>query len=539
MPAIMVLIVSLMVALSGSRSAAHEPGSLSGPPGERLGTVTFPISCQTTMQPPFERAVALLHSFWYLEALPAFTAVTQADPDCAMGYWGIAMSLWYQIWSPPSPAALQRGWEAVEKAQAAPSTTSRERDYIMAAAAFFQGWDTRDHRTRALAYEQAMEQVYHRYPHDLEAAAFYALALQATADPKDKSYAQQRKSSTIAEQIFAAAPDHPGAAHYLIHAYDYPTLAARGLAAARRYAQFAPSVPHALHMPSHIYVLLGMWPETIQSNLAAAAAEQQRGNPDDHLHALDYLIYAYLQQAQDHDAQRVLDEGRGIVAALAARHYDSGRPTAHFAIAAMEARWAMERERWGEAAALAPRPHKFPHTEAMIFFARALGAARTGNTPQARADVAQLARLREALLQAQNGYWAEQVDIQYRAAMAWALYAEGKGDEALAMMRAAAELEESTEKHNITPGPLALARELLGDLLLELRQPAEARRAYETALQAAPNRFKALHGVAKAAALAGDRETASHYYGKLVELAAPNENARPALQEARAFVGRQ
>ena len=217
MPAMMVLIVSLMVALSGSRSVAHEPGNLSGPPGERLGTVTFPLSCQTAMQQPFERAVALLHSFWYLEALQAFTAVTQADPDCAMGYWGIAMSHWYQIWSPPSPAALQRGWEAVEKAQAALSPTPRERE-------------KRDHRTRALAYEQAMAQVSRRYPHDLEAAAFYALALQATADPKDKSYAQQRTSSAIAEQIFAAAPDHPGAAHYLIYAYDYPTVAARGLA---------------------------------------------------------------------------------------------------------------------------------------------------------------------------------------------------------------------------------------------------------------------------------------------------------------------
>ena len=384
-----------------------------------------------------------------------------------------------------------------------------------------------------------MEQVYRRYPHDLEAAAFYALALQATADPKDKSYAQQRKSSAIAEQVFAAAPDHPGAVHYLIHAYDYPTLASRGLVAARRYAQFAPSVPHALHMPSHIYVLLGMWPETIQGNLAAAAAEQQRGNPDDHMHALDYLVYAYLQQAQDHEAQRVLDEGRGIVAELAARQYDSGRPTAHFAIAAMEARWAMERGRWAEAAAITPRPNKFPHTEAMIFFARAIGAARTGNAPQARAEAEQLARLREALLQAKNGYWAEQVEIQRRAAAAWALHAEGKVDEALAMMRTAAELEESTEKHNITPGPIALARELLGDMLLELRQPAQALREYETALRAAPNRFKAIHGVAKAAELAGDRETAGRYYGKLVDLAAQDESARPALQDARAFLERK
>jgi tetratricopeptide (TPR) repeat protein len=292
-------------------------------------------------------------------------------------------------------------------------------------------------------------------------------------------------------------------------------------------------------MPSHIYVLLGMWPETIQSNLVAAAAEQQRGNPDDHMHALDYLIYAYLQQAQDQEAQRVLEEGRSLVAELAVQQYDSGRPTAHFAIAAMEARWALERGRWAEAAAIAPRPNKFPHTEAMIFFARAVGAARTGNASQARVEAEQLARLQEALLQAKNGYWAEQVDIQRRTAAAWALHAEGQVDEALAMMRAAAELEESTEKHNITPGPIALARELLGDMLLELRQPAQALREYEMALRTAPNRFKAIHGVAKAAELAGERETARRYYGQLVALAAQDEFARLALQDAHAFLGRK
>src|SRR5882724_12904129 len=339
MPAMMVLIVSLMVALSGSRSVAHEPGNLSGPPGERLGTVTFPLSCQTALQPPFERAVALLHSFWYLEALQAFTAVTQADPDCAMGYWGIAMSLWYQIWSPASPANLKRGWEAVEKAKAAPTKTQRERDWVAAAEAFYKDGDKLDHKTRALAYEKAMAEVYARYPQDREAMAFYALALQATAEPSDKTYAKQKKSAEIAEKVMAAEPDHPGAAHYIIHGYDYPTLATRGLDAARRYDKFAPAVPHALHMPSHIYVLLGMWPETIQGNIAAAAAEKSRGNPDDHMHALDYLVYAYLQQGQDVEAKKVLAEGRAIMSDLAAKQYDSGRATAAFAMAAIEARW--------------------------------------------------------------------------------------------------------------------------------------------------------------------------------------------------------
>ena len=476
MQAMMVLIVSLMVALAGSRSAAHEPGRLSGAPWRkaRHGDVSdcLPDGAAAAVRAGGSAAPFLLVS-------RSAQGVHRGDAGRSRLRHGLLGHRHESL--VPDLVAAEPGRTPAGVGGGREGTSGAEHNTPGARLhhgrrGLLPGWDTRDHRTRALAYEQAMEQVYRRYPQDREAAAFYALALQATADPKDKSYAQQRKSSAIAEQIFAAVPDHPGAAHYLIHAYDYPTLAARGLDAARRYAQFAPSVPHALHMPSHIYVLLGMWPETIQGNLAAAAAEQQRGNPDDHLHALDYLVYAYLQQAQDREAQRVLNEGRGIVAELATRHYDSGRPTAHFAIAAMEARWAMERERWAEAAALAPRPNKYPHTEAMIFFARAIGAARTGNGPQARADVAQLARLREALLQAQNSYWAEQVDIQQRASAAWALHAEGKGDEALAMMRAAAELEESTEKHNITPGPIALARELLGDMLLELRQPAQALR---------------------------------------------------------------
>src|SRR5262250_2364516 len=364
---------------------------------EKIGQVRFAVSCQASVQKPFDRAVALLHSFWYLESAKAFTAIAQTDPDCAMAYWGLAMSNWTQIWSPPPPAALKRGWEAVEKAKAAGAKTPRERDFVAAAEAFFKDADKVDHRTRALAYGKVMEQMSQRYPDDREVMAFYALSLQATADPHDKTYASQKRSAEIAERIFAAEPDHPGAAHYMIHGYDYPTLAAKGLPAARRYAQFAPSVPHALHMPSHIYVLLGMWPETIQGNIAAAAAEKDRGNPDDRMHALDYLVYAYLQQAQDADAKRVVDAARGIMSDLASQKYDSGRPTAHFAIAAIEARWTLERGRWAEAAALDPRPNRFGHTEAMVYHARAIGAARSGQTAQARADVAKLMALRDQL----------------------------------------------------------------------------------------------------------------------------------------------
>jgi tetratricopeptide (TPR) repeat protein len=499
---------------------------------EKIGQVRFAVSCAPAVQKPFERAVALLHSFWYLEAAKAFTQITQADPDCAMAYWGLAMTQWTQIWSPPPPAALARGWEAVEKAKAAAAKTPRERDFVAAAEAFFKDADKADHRARVLAYGRAMEQMAQRYPDDREVMAFYALSLQATADPKDKTYANQKRSAEIAEKIFAAEPDHPGAAHYMIHGYDYPPLAQQGLPAARRYAQFAPSVPHALHMPSHIYVLLGMWSDTVKSNIAAAAAEKIRGNPDDQMHALDYLVYGYLQQAQDGEAKKVVDEARGIMADLAARKYDSGRPTAHFAMAAIEARWAMERGRWAEAAAIDPRPNRFPHTESMVYFARAIGAARSGNAVRARADVDRLAALKDAM---KDAYWAEQIEIQRRAAAAWTARAEGKTDEAFALMRSAVELEASTEKHNITPGPIVTARELLGDMLLEAGQPGPAAQAYEASLRVAPNRFKALYGVAKASERAGDRDRAKMYYAKLLATAAPADTDRPELQEAKAF----
>src|SRR5437660_11506731 len=490
-PSLAAIVVAGIVAAS---VVADEP--------EKLGQVRFAVSCRADVQKAFERAVALLHSFWYLEAAKAFTAVAQADPDCAIAYWGLAMSNWTQIWSPPPPAALKRGWEAVEKAKAASAKTARERDFVAAAEAFFKDADKVDHRTRALAYGKVMEQMAQRYPNEREVMAFYALSLQATADPHDKTYASQKRSAEIAEKIFAAEPDHPGAAHYMIHGYDYPPLAAQGLPAARRYAQFAPSVPHALHMPSHIYVLLGMWPETVQGNIAAAAAEKDRGNPDDRMHALDYLVYGYLQQAQDEEARRVLDEARAIMTDLAARKYDSGRPTAHFAIAAIEARWAHERGRWAEAAAIEPRPNRFPHTEAMIYFARAIGAARSGQAPQGRADVEKLATLRDAL---KDPYWAEQVEIQRRAAAAWVARAEGQNEAALGLARSAAETEDATEKHNISPGPIATARELLGDLLIELGQPGPAAREYEASLERAPNRFKTIAGVAGAAERFGAR----------------------------------
>jgi len=531
---IIVLLLVVALLLAGPPLSAQ----VVPPPGERIGQVTFPVSCAPAMQKPFERAVALLHSFWYLESAKAFAAIAQADPGCGMAYWGVALSQWTQIWSPPTPAALKRGAEAMEKARAAGAKTDRERDYIAAADLFFRDADKADHRTRATAYAKAMEQMYQRYPADREVAIFYALSLQAVADPHDKTYANQRHSGEIAEKVFAVEPNHPGAAHYIIHAYDYPAIAPQGLPAARRYAQFAPSAPHALHMPSHIYVLLGMWPETVKGNLVAAEAEKDRGNPDDRMHALDYLVYAYLQQAQDGEAKRVVDEARGIMADLAAKSYNSGRATAAFAMAAIEARWTMERGRWAEAAVVEPRPNNFPHTEAMIYFARGIGAARTGDVAQTRAAADKLAALRDALTQRKDAYWAEQVEIQRRAVAAWQARAEGKNDEALALMRSAAELEAATEKHNISPGPIALARELLGDMLLEAKQPGLAVAEYDAALKISPNRFKALQGAAKSAELAGDRERAKTYYTRLLTVAAASDGQRAEIAEARAFVAR-
>ena len=519
-----VLASSVLIVLVASFVVADE--------AEKIGQVRFPISCAPAVQKPFERAVALLHSFWYLEAAKAFTHITQTDPSCAIAYWGLAMTNWTQIWSPPQPAGLKRGWDAIEKAKAAGAKTPREQEFIAAAEAFFKDADKIDHRTRAAAYGRAMEQMAQRYPQDREVMAFYALSLQATADPKDKTYARQKLSAEIAEKIFDVEPDHPGAAHYIIHGYDYPPVAHLALPAARRYAQFAPSVPHALHMPSHIYVLLGRWPDTIKGNIAAAAAEKQRGNPDDHMHALDYLMYAYLQQAQDVEAKKVLDEARAIVADMIARAYDSGRPTAHFAMAAIEARWAMERGKWAEAAAIEPRPSRFPHTEAMIYFARAIGAARTGNAVRARADVDKLVALRDAM---KDPYWAEQIEIQRRAADAWTLRAEGKPFDGFAFMKAAVDLEASTEKHNITPGPIATARELMGDMLMEAGLAPVALETYEASLAVAPNRFKTLYGIAKAAERTGDRAKAKAYYAKLLDTAKAADTQRPELVEAKAF----
>jgi tetratricopeptide (TPR) repeat protein len=449
-----------------------------------------------------------------------------------MGYWGIAMSLWYPLWEHPSEARLTQGWTAVEKAKAAGAKTDRERDYIAAIEAFYKDADKLDHRTRALAYEKAMEQVYLRYPEDREAAAFYALALDATALPTDKTYANQKKAGAILEKIFAEEPDHPGVAHYIIHSYDSPSLASRALPAARSYAQIAPSVPHALHMPSHIFTQLGLWQESIQSNRASAAAAQEHALWRDRLHAMQYLMYAYLQSGQEAEAKRVLDELNTI------KDVESENRGTAQAFATIPALYVLERRQWSEAASLQPRSSGVPQAEAITYFARALGAARSGNSAQARADVEKLQSIHDALSQTKGDYRPDSVEIQRQMAAAWLALAEGNNQEALRLMRAAAELEDSSGA-SATTTPLLPAHELLGDLLLELHEPAQALREFETALQLSPHRFNGLSGAARAAQLVGDPEKARTYYAQLVSLCDHADGARTELTEARVFLAKQ
>jgi hypothetical protein len=533
---LMVMFLSLCSVLAPPALAQHEH-----PAGDptKLGKVTFPVSCDPSVQPQFSSAVAMLHSFWYEKANDTFAAITQKDPTCGMAYWGIAMTYYHQIWQPPGPADLKAGTTAVEKAKLAGAKTQRERDYIASIETFYKDADKLDHRTRAQAYEKAMGQLQARYPDDHEAAIFHALALDAVAPPTDKTYENQKKCGAILEPLFVEQPEHPGIAHYIIHCYDYPPLAESGLDAARRYARIAPDSPHALHMPSHIFTRLGLWQESIDSNLASAASAKKNSAPGNELHARDYLIYAYLQGGQDREAKQALE------ASPAGRSDDPQYMNWLYAMGTSPARYAVERHRWDEAAALpTPPPNTFPGgrwawTEANLHFARALGASHIGQTDAARKEVQQLASLRDMLVQANDSYWADQLDIQRETATAWITLAEGKREDALAQMRFAAEHEDKTDKNNVTPGVILPARELLGEMLLELNQPAAAMVEFEATLHTAPNRFNALAGAARAAKLSGNSEKARDYYGKLLSMCDHANGDRPALQDARSLLAKK
>jgi hypothetical protein len=525
------------ICLAPVPSAVPQHQHTAGEPG-KFGKVNFAISCDAAVQAGFNRALAILHSFGYEKAAGAFAEVAEKDPACGMASWGLAMTYYHPIWEAPNPTALKQGWTAVERAKSAGAKTERERNYIAAIEAFYKDSDKLDHRTRALAYEKAMEELQARYPDDREAAIFYALAVRGNAPPSDKTYANQKMAGAILEKIFAEQPEHPGLAHYLIHCYDYPPLANSALDAARRYAKIAPDSPHALHMPSHIFTRLGYWQESIESNLASAAAAQKEGAQGDQLHAMDYLVYAYLQGAQDVEAKKVFE------AVPQLRQSDPVYFAGLYAIASMPARYAVERHHWAEAAVLTVPPDLFPGgryawTEANIHLARALGASRTGDTEAARKSLQQLTSLHDTLVQANEKYWAEQLGIQRETVTAWLTWAEGKKEEALRQMRSAADHEDATDKHSVTPGVILPARELLGEMLIESKQPTQALVAFEATLRTAPNRFNALSGAARAVQLSGDHEKAKSYYARLLAISDHADGDRPELQDARAFLAKR
>ena len=503
---------------------------------EQLGKVDFPVSCSPEAQAQFNRAVAMLHSFWFPQAPKAFAAVSETDPDCAMAHWGIAISQRANpLVGPPDAGALKRGLASVEKAKAIGAKTQRERDYIAAIELFYKDSDKLDHRTRVLAYEKAMEQLYLAYSQDIEAAIFYALALNEAIDYEDKTYARQLKAARILEQVYAKQPEHPGVLHYLIHSYDFPPLAARGLSTAKRYASVAPSAPHALHMPSHVFSMLGMWQESIKSNREAL------GVAKNYVHAMDFMVYAHLQLAQDGEAKRLLEESAALYktqAPTAELTPTGGVLTVHTAFAAIPARYAIERGAWADAAALQPRPST-PAADAITYFTRAMGSVRNGNVNSARKDIEQLESAKNTLTKSKQKYWADQVEIQRRAAAAWVAQAEGKKNEALKLMRSAAALEDASEKHVAMENRLWPMRELLGELLLQMNEPAQALKEFEASFKAAPNRFRGYYGAAKAAERLGDQKKKRSYYEKLVELCRQADGERPELAEAKAFLAKK
>jgi hypothetical protein len=509
------------------------PGLAQDQTDAQLGTVHFATSCNEVAQRRFDRAMRYQHSYWYIPAKEVFEEVLKADPDCAMAYWGIALTLLDNPHNPIPPSNLAPGLAAIQKAKAMNAKTERERDYIDALMLMYADYDKVNHGQRIRAFRDAEEKVATKYPDDDEAQIAYAITLNTSADLNDKTNAQQLKGAAILEPISRRLPRHPGVTHYLIHLYDYPDLAAKGLDAANRYAKIAPAAPHAQHMPSHIYTRVGYWKESIDSNTAsvnAAKAEKSVGN---YLHAQDYMVYAHLQLGQDRQARAVIDD------MLKETDFKATVLAAHYALAASPARYAVERGDWAAASQLPVRPSNLGYVMAISHFARALGAARSGKPDDAKPDIAKLDELRDKLRDAKDSYWAVIVDIQRQVAAAWVLHAEGKYDEALKAMSAAADAEDKTEKHVVTPGPLAPARELYGAMLLERGKPADALAAFEATLKKEPHRLGATLGAAKAAAATGDAAKAAQHYRDAVALTASADPVRTEIAEARAYLAKQ
>ena len=496
---------------------------------QKLGKVHFATSCNDTAQRRFDRAMRYQHSFWYAESKEIYEEALKADPECAIAYWGIALALLNNPHGAVPTPNLPLGLAAIEKGQAVRAKTERERDYIDALSVMYVDYDKIPHQARVQSYLKKMAALAAKYPDDDEAQIFYAITLNVAASPADKTYANQLKGAAILEPIWQRQPQHPGIAHYLIHLYDYPPIADKGIPAALRYSKIAPNAPHAQHMPSHIFTRVGYWKESIAANLASVQAAMASKESGDQLHGQDYLVYAYLQLGQDAAARQVIDQ-------VEATQPNPDVYAGAFAQAASPARYMVERGDWKGAANLEVRPSKFPQTMAITYFARALGAARSGDPAAARADVAKLSDIRDSLREAKSDYWATQADVEAQVANAWVLYADGKYDDALKAMSAAADAEDKTEKSPVTPGSLAPARELYGFMLLDRGMAKEALAAFEATQAKEPNRFNGYAGAAKAAQALGDSAKAKANYEKLLALASGSNSDRPTLAAARSFV---
>ncbi len=540
--------MNLLLAVSLFALVTADQGSHQGHGGHgaQLGKVSFQTSCTAEAESVFHRGLGWLHSFEYEQAARTFAEASAADPRCDIAHWGVAMSYYHPLWAPPSAAELRKGKNSLAKARQTGRGSERELAYVTALETFYRDPERRDHKTRALAYSAAMEQLHKRYPEDQEAAVFYALSLIAAGTmDKDPDFAREKEAGALLNRVLALHPDHPGIAHYLIHSFDYPPLAELAVPAARRYASIAPGSPHAQHMPSHIFVRLGLWDEAIKSNIASesasrafAKAQGLADSSSERLHAMDYLAYSYLQTGQDEQAERVLAQLNAIQRA------DPPIFSVAYAATAIPARLLLERRRWREAASLqlpdnvrdlAPLAN-FPWGQAHIHFARAVGAARGGNSVIARTEVVKLNAIEQSLIILAGTYdWRTQVSVERRIAEAWLANAEGRKEDAVRLMRAAADLDDATEKHPVTPGAILPAREQLGEMLLELGRPAEALIEYEAALKRAPRRLAGLYGAARASRVAGDAAKAHSYYDQVVKLTRMADGTRAEINEARAY----
>ncbi len=525
----------LLAPVTAWAQAEQHQHDMTGMAPKDIGTVSFETSCNPSVKTKFNEAVALLHSFWFQESRTAFEGVLKTDPNCAIAYWGIALTQWGNPFAGQrSPQTIANGKAAIDKGLATGSPTAREKGLLEAVGILFSSNDVTTQRQRVLDYEKAMGRVSAANKSDLESRIFWALAIAQAASPTDKTYARQLAAAEMLEPMYKQNPNHPGLAHYIIHAYDVPVLAPKALPAARAYAGIAPVVPHALHMPSHTFTRVGFWKESVDSNTRSAAEAEKTNGIGEAMHARDYMTYAYLQMGMDAQAKENVAHAMRLASMSGGTQGAAGAGPNTFAMAAIPARYALERQQWEEAMALTVTPAPgTPYTEAITHFVRAIGAARAGKPDAAAADIARLIALHAREVEMKDDYWAEQVDIQRRGAEAWVMFAQGKKAEAIAAMREAAVIEDGTEKAAVTPGPISPARELLGDMLLENHQPKEAAAEFEAVMKKEPNRFLAIWGAAKSAEAMKQTAKAKALYKQIAEMGKDAGTERPELQYAR------